>query len=88
LRVEYTLHNLSDSDFTFSGPAITDATLILTTLAPEFGYGNADAATFNTRFRNPTLSYLSGERILVLYGDKGLDAVRQELKKLRRLGVI
>ena len=89
LRVEYTLHNLSDADFTFSGPAVASAvSVLLTTLAPEFGYSAADTTTFNNRFRNPTLSYLTAERIQVLYGSKGLDAVRQELKRLHQLGVI
>ncbi|MDP9043490.1 MAG: hypothetical protein M3O01_01655 [Pseudomonadota bacterium] len=88
LRVEYTLHNLSDADFTFSGPAVASASGLLKTLAPEFGYDASDVTTFNTRFRNPALSHLSGERLLVIYGGQGLDAVRQELKRLRQLGVI
>jgi len=88
LRVEYTLHNLSDADFTFSGPAVASVNVLFTKLAPEFGYDAADATTFNTRFRNPALAYLSGERLLVLYGDQGLDAVRAELKRLRQRGII
>lgn len=88
LRVEYTLHNLSDADFSFSGPAVASANVLLTQLAPEFGYDPADASTYNTRFRNPALSYLSGERLLVLYGGQGLDAVRRELRRLRQAGVI
>ena len=88
VRTEYTLHNLSDADFTFSGPAISSVNVLLTQLAPEFGYNATDASTFNTRFRNPALSYLSGERLLILYGANGLDSVRQELKRLRQLGVI
>jgi hypothetical protein len=88
LRVEYVLHNLSDADYTFSGPAVASAAVLLAQLAPEFGYDPADASTFNNRFRNPALSYLSGERLLVLYGGSGIDAVRQELKRLRQRGVI
>ncbi len=88
LRVEYVLHNLSDADFTFSGPAVASVNVLLRLLAPEFGYDAVDTSTFNTRFRNPALAYLSGERLLVLYGGKGLDAVRQELKQLRQRGVI
>ena len=88
LRVEYVLHNLSDADFTFSGPAVASVNVLLRLLAPEFGYDAGDASTFNTRFRNPALAYLSGERLLVLYGGKGLDAVRQELKQLRQKGLI
>jgi hypothetical protein len=88
VRVEYTLHNLSDADFTFSGPAVASANVVLTRLAPEFGYDPTDTTTYNTRFRNPALANLSGERVLILYGTQGLDAVRQELKRLRRTGVI
>ena len=88
LRVEYVLHNLSDADYTFSGPAVASAAVLLAQLAPEFGYDAADTATFNNRFRNPALAYLSGERLLVLYGGSGIDAVRQELKRLRQRGVI
>jgi len=39
-------------------------------------------------FRNPALAHLSGERLLVLYGEQGLDGVRRELTRLRRQGVI
>jgi hypothetical protein len=34
--VEYELHNLSDADFTFSGPAISMVETVLAQLAPEF----------------------------------------------------
>lgn len=88
VRVEYTLHNLSDADFTFSGPAVASVNVLLAQLAPEFGYDAVDTTTFNTRLRNPALAHLSAERLLVLYGGRGLDAVRQELKRLRQLGVI
>ena len=88
LRVEYVLHNLSDADYTFSGPAVASVNVLLTTLAPEFGYNAVDAITYNTRFRNPALAYLSAERLLTLYGVNGLDAVRQEIKRLRQKGVI
>ena len=88
LRVEYVLHNLSDADYTFSGPAVASVNVLLTTLAPEFGYNAVDSATYNTRFRNPTLAYLSAERLLTMYSVNGIDAVRQELKRLRQKGVI
>ncbi len=88
LRIEYVLHNLSDADYTFSGPAVASVNVLLTTLAPEFGYNAVDASTYNTRFRNPALAYLSAERLLTLYGVNGLDAVRQEIKRLRQKGVI
>ena len=35
----------------------------------------ADAARYNTRYRNPALSHLSAERIYMLYTSGGLDAV-------------
>jgi len=88
LRVEYVLHNLSDADYTFSGPAVETVNSLLAKLAPEFGYDAADTAAFNTRFRNPSLSHLSGERLLAMYGGKGLDAIRRELQRLRKMGVI
>jgi len=88
VRVEYTLHNLSDADFTYSGPAIASVAVLLRTLAPEFGYGAVDTTTFNTRFRNPVLSHLSGERLLVLYQGQGLEVVRQALQRLKAQGVI
>lgn len=88
LRVEYTLHNLSDADFTFSGPAVASVNVLFGKLAAEFGYDAANATTFNTRFRNPALAHLSAERLLVLYGDQGLDVVRVELKRLRQRGIM
>lgn len=88
VRVEYVLHNLSDADFPFSIPAVDTVATLLARLAPEFGYDAADTTAYNTRFRNPALSYLSGERLLVLYGGKGLGAVREELTRLRKMGVI
>jgi hypothetical protein len=88
LRVEYALHNLSDSDFVFSIPAITSAQVLLATLAPQFGYDPNDTATYNTKYRNPALAFLGGERLLILYGSQGLPAVQAQLQKLRALGVI
>jgi hypothetical protein len=61
---------------------------LLTKLAPEFGYDPADATAFNTRFRNPALSHLSAERLLVVYDGQGLNAVRDELKRLHQRGII
>jgi hypothetical protein len=85
---EYTLHNFSDADFTYSGPAVTAAQTILQSLAPRYGYDPADAATYNNKFRNPALSFLTGEHILMLYSQKGLDGVQAELDRLRRAHVI
>jgi hypothetical protein len=85
---EYTLHNLSDADFTYSGPAVTAAQTILQKLAPRYGYDPADASTYNNKFRNPALSFLTGEHILMLYSSRGLDGVQAELDRLRRAHVI
>jgi hypothetical protein len=84
---EYVLHNLSDADFTYSGPAVDIDNVILAEIAPEFGYNSTDANYF-TNFRNPVLSFLSAERLTILYSEKGTDGVRQEVKKLRQQGVI
>jgi hypothetical protein len=88
LRIEYTMHNLSDADFTFSIPAVSDVAVLLAQLAPEFGYDPAATALYNTHYRNPALSNLSAERLLVLYSAKGLPAVRAQLQTLRQRGVI
>ena len=88
LLVEYALHNLSDADFTFTGPAITTVQLLLQSLAATFGYNPQDTARYNTQFRNPVLSYLSAERLLILYSNGGLDRVKTEITKLRKRGII
>jgi len=85
--VEYELHNLSDADFSYSGPAVTIDNVILQTLAPEFGFNSADANYF-LAFRNPVLSFFTAERLEILYSEKGIDGVRREVKKLRDSGVI
>lgn len=85
---EYTLHNLSDADFTYSGPAITAAQTILQTLAPRYGYDPANASVYNNSYRNPALSFLTGEHILMLYSGRGLAGVQAELDGLRRAHVI
>lgn len=88
LRAEYVLHNLSDADYTYSGPVLSVVAVVLAQLAPEFGYDAAVTARYNTAFRNPALAYLSAERLGIVYGERGLDGVRRELKRLRQLGVI
>src|SRR5256885_7656258 len=74
LLVEYVLHNLSDADWILAEPAIDIAELLLRTLAPEFGYDAANGNYLN-RFRNPALTFLSAERLLMLYGSGGVPAV-------------
>jgi hypothetical protein len=86
--VEYQLHNLSDGDFTQSMPAMVVAQKLLAKLAPEFGYAPADAARYNTKYRNRALAYLSAERLYMLYTSGGLDAVRVQLAKLRAQKII
>jgi hypothetical protein len=88
LLVEYVLHNLSDADYTFSGPAVAEAQILLRVLAERFGYDMNDTAAFNLRFRNPVLSHMGAERLQILYAGSGIDAVAAELGKLKKAGVI
>ncbi len=83
LVVEETIHNLSDADFVFSIPAVAEAQVILQSLARRYGYDPADAVRYTTKFRNPVLSFLSAERILILYTTEGIEAVQAELDRLR-----
>jgi hypothetical protein len=70
--VEYALHNLSDADFNYSGAAVTISNVILQNLAPEFGYSTT-AANYFLAFRNPVMSFLTAERLEILYSEKGID---------------
>ena len=88
LLAEYTLHNLSDADFTYSGPAVSTVEILLQQLAPAFGFNPADTTNYNNKFRNPVLSFSSGERLLILYSQGGLSAVKQQLQELRNRGII
>jgi hypothetical protein len=85
---EYVLHNLSDADFTLTGPAVTIVQFVLRELAPYFGYDPLQTSQYNWMYRNPALTYLSGERLLIIYGERGLDGVRAELAKLRDRKII
>ncbi|HVW26865.1 MAG TPA: hypothetical protein VHC69_15960 [Polyangiaceae bacterium] len=86
--VEYVVHSISDADGAFTAPAMAEAQTLLARLAAKFGYDPADTARYNTKFRNPALSYLTAERLVVLYSSGGLAAVEAELTKLRKLGVL
>jgi hypothetical protein len=86
--VEYQLHNLSDADFTQTGPAVSVAQILLATLAPAFGFNPSDTARYNKSYRNPALSHLSAERLYMLYTAGGLAAVRAQLTTLRAHGII
>jgi hypothetical protein len=88
LLVEYALHNLSDSDFNLSGPAVSDAQVVLATAAPQFGYDPSNTTTYNTKYRNVALANLSAERLVMIYGNSGLQGVVAELKLLRQQGLI
>ena len=86
LLPEYTLHNLSDGDFTFSIPAAGDAALLLSKLASRYGFDPAVTATYNNNYRNPVFAHLSQERLLIVYGNGGLSAVQAELDTLHAKG--
>jgi hypothetical protein len=88
LLVEYVLHNLSDADYTYTGPAVAEAQIFLRMLAQRFGYDMNDTVTFNTKFRNPVLSTFSAERLQIIYAAKGIDGVAGEIEKLKRAGMI
>ncbi len=85
---EYVAHNLSDADFTLTGPAVTIVQLLLRELAAEFGYDPTEVSRYNRLYRNPALAYLSGERLLIIYGGRDLDGGRNEIRKLRRRGIL
>ena len=76
--------NLSDADFTFSIPAVRETQIILKTLASRYGYGPTNIAVYNNSFRNPVLSYLTGERLLIIYSQAGPAGVQAELDRLRK----
>ena len=88
LLAEYPLHALSDADSTLTEPAVTIDQVILRTLAPEFGFDANQAAAYNNGFRNPVFSFLTAERLLIIYGNSGLDGVRMEINNLRKRGII
>jgi hypothetical protein len=81
------LHNLSDADFVLSIPAVTTVQEQLKAIAPQFGYNPTDTI-YIKKFRNPVLSYLSAERLLIIYGNCGLDGVIAEIRKLNQKKII
>jgi len=88
LLAEYPLHALSDADSTLTEPAVTIDQVILRTLAPEFGFDANQVAAYNNGFRNPVFSFLTAERLLIIYGNSGLDGARAEINNLRKRGII
>jgi len=85
---EYTLHNLSDADFTYSGPAVVEVNIILQTLAPRYGYNPSNTSVYNNGYRNPVLSFSTAEHLLMLYSSQGLAGVQAELDKLKKDHII
>ena len=83
LLSEYVLHHLSDADFAFTGPATTTVDQLLKELAQKFGVDRTNTTMFNNQFRNPVLAYLSVERLMMLYGNGGMDAVEKEIQTIR-----
>ena len=77
LLYEYVLQNLSDADYTYTGPAAVQSELLLRTLAPKFGYDPGDATHYNTVYRNPVLTHLSAERVHILYANAASVGWRQ-----------
>lgn len=88
LLYEYVLQNLSDADYTYTGPAVVQSELFLRALAPKFGYDPADATRYNTGYRNPVLTHLSAERVFILYANGGLPRVETEIGKLKSLDLV
>jgi hypothetical protein len=86
--VEYQLHNLSDADFSQTGPSVAVVQILLAKLAPAFGFDPTDTARYNKRYRNPALSNLSAEHLYMVYTTGGLEAVRADLARLRANGII
>ena len=85
---------MSDSAFGLFGLTrnpkfvVGQAQLLLAALASRFGYDPNQQATYNTKYRNPVLSYLSAERLQIIYANAGLDAVAAEIAKLKTMGII
>ena len=84
---EYTLHNLSDADFTYSGPAVDAVNVILQHIAPQFGITPTDPS-YLAKFRNPVFGFFTGERLLIIYSEQGTAGVVSEVQKLRDAGIL
>src|SRR5262249_49884686 len=82
------IHNLADADFVNSIPAVTEAQVLLQTIAPTFGYDPTNVAYYNNFFRNVVLAYLSPERLMMIYATQGLQDVIDEVRELRNLQLI
>lgn len=80
---EYVLHNLSDADFIFTGPAVAEVQTVLASVASRFGFNPADIANYNNKFRNKVLAYIPAERLFMLYENGGSEAVLAEITKFK-----
>jgi hypothetical protein len=85
---EYPLHSISDGDFVCTEPAVSVDQVVLAILAPEYGFDPSQVAAYNNGFRNPVFSFLTAERLFIIYGNRGLDGVRSELNSLQALGFL
>jgi len=63
------------------------ANVLLQSIAAQFGYNPADPSYY-LKFRNPVLSFLTGERLLILYSEKGIGGMISEVQELRDRGII
>lgn len=80
---EYVLHNLSDADFNLTGPAVSEVQSVLAAVASRYGFSPADKTNYQTKFRNKVLSYISAERLLIIYSNYGADGVVAEISKFK-----
>jgi len=88
LLAEYVLHKIPDSDFTLTGPAVSIAQIQLRDLAEHYGYDPMDVSRYNRSYRNPALSYMSAERLAIMYSQGGRALVIRELDLLRAHGIL
>ena len=88
ILTEYQLHNLSDTDYIFSGPAVVADQTILAQLAPSFGYDPTNTTVYNWKFRNVVLANFSAERLYTAYQASGLAGVQAEVQILRTRGLL
>jgi hypothetical protein len=87
MMAEYVVDSLSDSDWTYTEPALSIAEVLIAKLAPRFGY-DPTAVHYNVSYRNVVLSNLTAERIEMTYQREGFEAVARMFESLRRHGRI
>jgi len=87
---EYVIHNLSDADFTLTGPTMAGVLEVLKALAPRYGFtvpaAGQDPTTYNWGYRNRVLAQLASERLFFVYANNGVAGVERELDALRARG--